>query len=95
MMRRLTFLLAAALQLTAWLEEKGIGERKINFRLRDWGVSRQRYWGCPIPVIYCPDCGALPVPLRRGVHQCAGGREPGGSPGRGNPQNRNRSAFRG
>jgi leucyl-tRNA synthetase len=47
---------------TLWLEEKGIGERKVNFRLRDWGVSRQRYWGCPIPVIYCPDCGALPVP---------------------------------
>lgn len=44
------------------LEEKGIGTRKVNYRLRDWGISRQRYWGCPIPIIYCDECGAVPVP---------------------------------
>ncbi|MDQ1402978.1 MAG: leucyl-tRNA synthetase [Actinomycetota bacterium] len=46
----------------AWLEEKGIGRGRVNYRLRDWLVSRQRFWGCPIPIIYCPDCGMVPVP---------------------------------
>ncbi|MBU1713205.1 MAG: leucine--tRNA ligase [Proteobacteria bacterium] len=48
-------------EIAAFLEEKGIGKKTVSFRLRDWGISRQRYWGAPIPVVHCDSCGIVPV----------------------------------
>ena len=49
-------------KILKWLEEKGIGKRSVQYKLRDWLISRQRYWGAPIPMVYCEKCGVVPVP---------------------------------
>ncbi|RDI94661.1 leucine--tRNA ligase [Meiothermus sp. QL-1] len=49
-------------KIIAWMEEQGIGQAKVNYRLRDWLISRQRYWGTPIPMVHCDSCGIVPVP---------------------------------
>ncbi len=53
---------AAKVRIVDWLEEKGIGKGTVQYRLRDWLISRQRYWGSPIPIVSCPTCGLVPVP---------------------------------
>jgi len=70
-------------EIASYLEENNLGKRAVSFRLRDWGISRQRYWGAPIPMIHCGECGIVPVPeadlpviLPEDIDMLAGGKSP-------------------
>ena len=57
--------------ITKWLHDKGLGTPKVNYKLRDWIFSRQRYWGEPIPLVYCEHCGWVPRSVRRAARKTA------------------------
>ena len=81
---------AAVDAIAAALEKKGLGKKRTQWRLRDWGISRQRYWGCPVPMIHCPKCGEVPVPDKDLPVVLPEGLVPDGS---GNPLNKTPSFY--
>ena len=82
---------AAVDAIAAALEKKGLGRKRTQWRLRDWGISRQRYWGCPVPLIHCAKCGVVPVPDDQLPVVLPEGLVPDGS---GNPLNKTPSFLR-